>query len=207
MTINHASLRTPAAGHAARAALVAVAVAACGGSVALAGGSVTGKVDATPAKYLEETVVFLKEAPGKAAPRTASMDQKGMKFIPHVLVVTQGDSVDFLNHDGVAHNVYSPDNETYNLGSFKPEEKRTYTFKSAGAYTQLCSIHPEMLGFIFVGQNPYAAVVDKDGKFTIKDVPPGTYTVSVWNSHLKGADKKVTVTEGQAAEASFSLHR
>jgi plastocyanin len=182
-------------------------VAGLSGMAFAAGGTVSGKVDATPAKYLEETVVYLKEVPGKHAPGTENMDQKGMKFIPHILTVTLGDSVDFLNHDSVAHNVYSPDNETYNLGSFKPEEKRSYTFKTAGMYTQLCSIHPEMLGFIFVGQNPYSAVVDKEGSFTIKDVPAGSYTIAVWNSHLKAADKKVTVAEGQSAEVSFSLHR
>ena len=65
----------------------------------------------------------------------------------------------------------------------------------------------EMLAFIVVGQNPYAAVVDKEGRFSIKGVPAGTYSISVWNSHLKAADKKVTVSEGQAAEVSFSLHR
>ena len=191
-----------------RAALLAVGIMGGVGTLALAaGGTVSGKVEATPAKYLEETVVYLKEVPGKQAPSIKNMDQKGMKFIPHVLTITQGDSVDFLNHDSMAHNVYSPDNETYNLGSFKPEEKRSYTFKTAGMYTQLCSIHPEMLAFIFVGQNPFSAVVDKDGRFTIKDVPPGNYTIAVWNSHLKAADKKVTVSEGQSAEVSFSLHR
>ena len=208
MTKTLAFRRQAVANAAARAASLSVLTLVCGSGLALAGGgTVSGKVEANPAKFLEETVVYLKEVPGKYAARTQNMDQRGMKFIPHILTVTQGDSVEFLNHDAMAHNVYSPDNETYNLGSFKPEEKRNYTFKSAGAYTQLCSIHPEMLAFIFVGQNPYAAVVDKEGHFTIKDVPAGSYTISVWNSHLKSADKKVTIAEGQAAEVSFSLHR
>jgi plastocyanin len=182
-------------------------LASASGTALAAGGTVTGKAAATPAKYLEETVVYLKGAVGSQAPKTASMDQKGMKFIPHVLAVSKGDTVQFLNHDGVAHNVYSPDNEGYNLGSFKPEESRSYTFKSAGLYTQLCSVHPEMLGFIFVGENPYAAVVDRDGSFTLKDVPPGTYKIAVWNSHLKAAEKTVTVTAGATSEVSFALQR
>ena len=189
-------------------ALAIVALLALAGGVAqAAGGTVSGRVEAMPAKFLEETVVYLKDVPGSYAAKTESVDQKGMKFIPHVLAVTAGDTVNFLNHDTVAHNVFSPDNEGYNFGTFKPGESRSYTFKSPGVYTQLCSIHPEMLGFIFVGQNPYAAVVDREGKFTIKDVPPGTYTIAVWNSHLKAPDKKVTVTEGKTAEESFSLHR
>ncbi len=196
-----------------KAALLPVVIASIGlvagaaGTALAAGGAVSGKVEATPAKYLEETVVYLKGASAASAPKTVSMDQKGMKFIPHVLVVTQGDTVNFLNHDSVAHNVYSPDNEGYNLGTFKPGEKRSYTFKSAGAYTQLCSIHPEMLGFIFVGDNVHAAAVGPDGRFVLKDVPPGTYKIAVWNSHLKAPDKTVTVGAGATAEVSFSLHR
>ena len=191
-----------------RSAVLAFAcLAVASGAALAAGATVTGKVVATPAKYLEETVVYLKGEVGSHAPATASMDQKGMKFIPHVLAVTKGDTVQFLNHDGVAHNVYSPDNEGYNLGSFKPEESRSYVFKSAGVYTQLCSIHPEMLGFIFVGENQYSASVDREGRFTLKDVPPGTYTIAVWNSHLKAADKTVTVTAGGTAEVSFTLQR
>jgi hypothetical protein len=135
------------------------------------------------------------------------LDQKGKAFVPHVLVVTQGDTVEFLNHDALAHNVFSPDHETYNLGTFQPNEKRTFAFKNAGAYTQLCSLHPEMLAYIFVGQNPYASIVDKLGRFTIKDVPPGTYDIEIWNSTLKAPAKKVTVAAGQTAEVSFALHR
>jgi plastocyanin len=178
-----------------------------GGTALAAGGTVSGRVEAMPAKYLDETVVYLKSVTGTYAPKTASLDQEGMKFIPHILTITAGDTVDFLNHDTVAHNVFSPDNEGYNLGTFKPGEKRTYTFKTPGVYTQLCSIHPEMLGYIFVGQNPYLAVVDHEGRYTIKDVPPGTYTIAVWNSHLKAPDKKVTVAADKTAEVSFSLHR
>ena len=178
-------------------------------SVALAAdGTITGKVDATPAKYLEETVVYLKgaKAPGKA-PETKSMDQKAMTFVPHILVVSQGDTVNFLNHDNVVHNVYSPDNEGYNLGSFKQDEQRSYKFQKEGAYTQLCSLHPEMLAFIFVAPGPYAAAVDKKGNFTIAHVPPGTYQLAVWNSHLKASDKPVTVAPGQTVTENLSLKR
>ena len=178
-------------------------------SVALAAdGTITGKVDATPAKYLEETVVYLKgaKAPGKA-PETKSMDQKAMTFVPHILVVSQGDTVNFLNHDNVVHNVYSPDNEGYNLGSFKQDEQRSYKFQKEGAYTQLCSLHPEMLAFIFVAPGPYAAAVDKKGNFTIAHVAPGTYQLAVWNSHLKASDKPVTVAAGQTVTENLSLKR
>jgi plastocyanin len=178
-------------------------------SVALAAdGTITGKVDVTPAKYLEETVVYLKGAKApERAPETKSMDQKAMTFVPHVLVISRGDSVNFLNHDNVAHNVYSPDNEGYNLGSFKQDEQRSYKFQKEGAYTQLCSLHPEMLAFVFVAPGPYAAAVDKKGSFTIAHVPPGTYQLAVWNSHLKAPDKPVTVAAGQTVTENLSLKR
>ena len=172
-----------------------------------AGGSIKGKVDATPAKYLEETVVYVQQASGTFAPKTLSMDQQGMKFLPHVLAATAGDTVEFLNHDNVDHNVFTPDNEAYTLGTFKQGEKRTHTFAKPGVYSQLCSVHPEMLGFIWVGQNPYHAVVSADGSYEIKDVPAGTYTLAVWNSHLKAATQSVTVVEGKPVTANFSVKR
>jgi plastocyanin len=170
-------------------------------------GSIEGKVDVTPAKYAEETVVYLKDAKPSGAPKTVDMDQKALKFIPKVLVVAKGDTVKFLNHDTVAHNVYSPDGEAFNLGTFKPNEDRTHTFEQEGAYTQLCSIHPEMLAFIYVAPSRLAAAVDAKGHYVIKDVPPGTYKVAVWNSHLKAPDKPVTVAAGKAATADFTLKR
>jgi plastocyanin len=170
-------------------------------------GTIAGKVEVTPPKYLAETVVYVVKAAGTFAPKTVHLDQKALTFLPHVLVITKGDSVKFLNHDNVAHNVYSPDGTPYNLGTFKPNEDRTHTFDETGAYSQLCSIHPEMLSFIWVNQNPYAAAVDAKGRYAIKDVPAGSYQVAVWNSHLKGAPKNVTVAPGKAAEADFDVKR
>jgi len=175
--------------------------------LALIAAAIVGKVDTTPAKFLEETVVYLEQVPGAFTPKTASMDQKGMKFIPHVLAITAGDSVKFLNSDGVDHNVYSPDNEGFNLGMIHANATGEYKFDKAGVYTQLCSVHPEMLAYIFVGQNPFEAVVGKDGKYKIDNVPPGTYRVAIWNAHLKGPSQSVTVAAGKPAEANFSLHR
>lgn len=178
------------------------------GPARAAGSTVSGKVEATPAKYLADTVVYLKSVPGPHPARTHEMDQRGMKFVPHVLAIAQGDTVKFLNHDNVAHNVYSPDGEGYNLGSFKQGQSASYTFKKTGAYTQLCSIHPEMLGYIFVGQNPYAAAVDAKGHYVIKDVPAGTYQLAVWNGDkLKAADRSVTAVAGKALIENFSLKR
>ncbi len=172
-----------------------------------AGGSITGTVAATPAKYVEETVVYLKDAPATHAPSTVIMDQKGLRFIPHVLAVTVGDTVKFTNQDPVAHNVMCPEPDGYNLGTFETHKDGTHTFTKPGAYTQLCALHPEMLAFVFVGPNPFSATVDKDGHFTIKDVPPGTYKLAVWNSRLKGQDQSITVVAGKPTTANIAIQR
>jgi plastocyanin len=187
--------------------LLALAALTAAGAARAEGGTIKGKVEATPPKWLEDTVVYLKEVPGTYPPKTHALDQKGMRFLPHVMAIVVGDTVKFLNHDTLVHNVYSPDGEGYNLGSFKQDEERTYTFSKAGTYSQLCSIHPEMLGYVFVGQNPYASPVDKKGAFEIKNVPPGTYKLSVWNSHLKAADKSVTVAAGKTLDETISVKR
>ncbi len=188
--------------------LIAVLLAATASSAALAaGGTIAGKVDATPAKFLPDTVVYLKEVPGEYKATTHKMDQKGMKFIPRILLLTAGDSVRFLNNDAVDHNVMSTDGEGYNLGLFPKGEAREQKFDKAGAYTQLCSVHPEMLAYVFVGQNPYSAIVDKHGKYTLKDVPPGNYQLAVWNPTLKAEEQAVVVEAGKAAKADFTLAR
>ena len=177
------------------------------GAARAEGGTISGKVDVTPPKYLAETVVYLKDAKDPGTPQTVAMDQKNMTFIPHVLAVAKGDTVKYLNHDGVAHNVYSPDGDAYNLGSFKTNEVRTHTFEQEGAYSQLCSIHPEMLGYVFVAPSHHAAAVDAKGHYVLENVPPGTYKLAVWNAHLKTPDKPVTVAAGKTAEVDFVVKR
>lgn len=169
---------------------------------------IQGTVGATPAKYLSDTIVYVKTAKGPFPARTVDMDQKGMEFIPHLLLITKGDTVRFLNHDSVAHNVFSPDHGTYDLGTFSRGQTRSHAFSdSTGVYTQLCSLHPEMVAYIFVGQNPYASLVDASGRYSIRGVPAGKYTLAVWNPHLKAPEQSVTVMAGHMASVGFSLHR
>lgn len=164
-------------------------IATVGFAHAALAGTLTGtlklKGDAQPA------VIYVESAPGTfTAPSAhAHMDQKGMTFIPYLLPIVVGTTVDFANSDAVNHNVFSPDNEAYNLGTWPKGAVRSYTFKKVGTYTQLCSIHPEMEAFIVVLANPYFAVADKDGKFKINDIPDGHYVLKVFAKKLKKADK------------------
>ena len=179
--------------------------------IALAG-DISGKVKTRSKKYRENTVIYIDKIQGKsfAHPKEhAVMDQKNMKFIPHVLPILKGTSVDFLNSDALKHNVFSPDNvaDKFNLGTWPQGEIRSYTFNKSGEAVMLCNVHPEMEAWVVVLETPYFAVSDKQGSFIIKDVPPGEYTLRVWNKKLKGADQKITVTGEEKAIAEIELKR
>ena len=171
------------------------------------GGTLTGQVTVQPARYQDETVVYLKGVAGPSAPATHEMDQKNMKFRPLVLVVAVGDTVRFLNNDGMDHDVHSPDGQAFDLGLFRPGESRSHLFGEVGPYRVLCYIHPEMLGHVFVAPSRYAAVVDRRGRFTISGVPPGTYQLAVWNAHLPGPEQAVTVVAGTTIEEAITIKR
>jgi plastocyanin len=176
---------------------------------ALAGnGSIAGKVTAEKAKYLENAVVYLDEVSGTHAPTSsAHMDQVGQVFTPFILPVVRGTTVQFLNNDNTEHNVNSPDGAAYDLGTKPKGESATHTFDTLGVYTQLCNIHPSMIAYVVVLQNPYFAITGADGTFQIADVPEGTYTIKIWHERREGDPASVTVVTGQAADVTIALHK
>ena len=173
---------------------------------------IKGTVKATRIRYVENTLIYIDEIPGKefAPPEEpVKMDQKDLKFVPHVLPILKGTTVEFLNGDAVLHNVFTPDKvaERFNLGSWPQGEVRSYTFKNPGVVVILCSVHPEMEAWTVIVETPYFAVADKDGNFAISDVPPGEYRIKVWNEKLKGSDMKVTVPDEGDVTVEIKLKR
>lgn len=158
------------------------------------------------------TVVYVEDIPGQpfAAPvSNAVVDQKGKVFVPRVLPVLVGTTVEFLNSDSFKHNVFSPDGEKYDLGNWEKGQRRSYTFKRPGVYTQLCSLHPEMVAYVVVLKTPYFAVADQEGKFRIQNVPAGTWKLKVWNERLKPGmleksyDVKVAADQEATVQITF----
>ena len=188
-----------------------VLLAFCAPVLSGAGASITGTVKVTGAVSSADVVVYVQQAKEVAAPAKADMNQSKMQFIPHVLPVVSGATVSFLNSDPTAHNVFSPDNEKFNLGTWQQGSTKQYTFdkctKFPCAYTLLCRVHPEMEGYIVVLQNRYFAVSGKDGHYAIDDVPPGSYTVAVWHQKAKAQPKPVTVAADKPAAVDFVLAR
>src|SRR5438477_2713464 len=163
-----------------------------------AGGSIIGQVATSSPKQRANVVVYLDKVAGSFRPpaRPVTLDQKGMKFVPHVLAVQKGQTVLFANGDNVRHNIFTPDGDKYNLGTWGQGENKPHTFTATGVYRQLCNVHPEMLGVVVVVDNPFFGVTGDDGKFTIPNVPPGKYTLKTWGEKLPDSSREVTVTAG-----------
>jgi plastocyanin len=172
-------------------------------------GTISGQVNAPNAKMKAGVVVSLEKVSGSFRPpaKPVEMDQKGMTFVPHVLALLRGSTVVFRNSDAVSHNVFTPDGEKYNLGSWGKGESKTFTFTKTGVYRQLCNIHPEMSAVIVVLDNPFFAVTGDDGKFKIEGVPPGQYAVKAWSEKLPPASTSVTVAANQSADIKIDLKR
>jgi plastocyanin len=191
--------------------LVTVAL-ATGPSTQAADGVISGTIKVAGAASSADVVVYVEQAAGAFTPsKSVTMDQKGMQFLPRVLPVVVGTSVKFLNSDPTPHNVFSPDGEKYNLGTWPTGQSKDYAYAKCAkypcVYTQLCRVHPEMLGYVVVLQNPYFAVSNRAGEYKIENVPPGSYTVMVWHPRAKAAAQPVTVAAGKPATADFSLAR
>ncbi|MGA7613702.1 MAG: carboxypeptidase regulatory-like domain-containing protein [Thermoanaerobaculia bacterium] len=176
----------------------------------LVAGDLHGKVVAKGLRNSADAVVYIDAIPGKTFTPPANhpvMNQKDMSFVPHVLPVVVGTTVDFLNDDPFLHNVFSPDKcaDRFNLGSWPKGQTRSYTFKRQCMATLLCAVHPEMEAYILALPTSYYAVTASDGSYTIKDLPDGQYTVEVWHPKLKQTSRPVKVSG--KTELDFELSK
>jgi plastocyanin len=150
--------------------------------------------------------------PFRAFPATAKsalVDQKGLLFQPHITVVQTGTTVDFLNSDTVAHNVFwtsvgGNKKLGHNLGTWPKGEKRSFKFENPGPVPLLCNVHPEMAGYVVVAPTPYFAETDKSGEYKIENVPDGSYTVTAWHEGAKNQSKPVNVAGDSKADFTMS---
>lgn len=171
------------------------------------GGTVTGSVSGATGK----SVVYL-DAQGKTFPAPTDkpvMDQKGLVFSPHILLVQQGTTVEFLNSDSVQHNVFWPSvsgdkKAGHNMGTWPKGDKRPFKFDKAGVVSLLCNVHPEMSGYVVVSPSPYYAETDASGNYTIQNVPDGSYTATAWHEGSKPQSKPLSVSGSGKADFALS---
>jgi plastocyanin len=215
-----------------RVALAAALLAALGGGAsARQTGVIHGRVSVSPTASLGErpsvtdpsarrhepidrrrAVVYLEggmvQAFGELRTSHARMDQKGEQFVPHLLAITVGSSVDFPNSDTTFHSVFSLSRtKPFDLGRYKPGRTGTVVFDRPGPVSVFCDIHSHMSAYIFVFSHPFFAVTDDEGRYSIPGVPAGTYSVAVWNEMGQAQPRRVTVVQGEAVEADFKIGR
>jgi len=198
--------------------LVVAAALAVASARAHAQGSVLGQLQlleraGTTTRDLAQAVVWL-EAPRRlaisasapAAPAEETIVMKGREFLPHVRVVRVGGSVGFPNDDPFSHNVFS--NTTlgaFDLGLYREGVTRAAQFSRPGVYPIYCNIHHRMVSFVVAVPGPWAAHADAQGRFVLRDVPPGQYVLRAWHERAGEIRQPVEVSAGGTATVQLTL--
>ncbi len=175
-------------------------------------GDIKGKVHISGKKSNEYALVYIEHVDGSFPPPKKSpiMNQKDLMFMPMVLPVLAGSTVNFLNNDIVLHNVFTPTKcaGRFNLGTWPKGEIRSHTFNDPGCFvTILCNVHPDMQAWIVVLQNPYFAKTDSNGNFEIKNVPKGAYELKVWYPFYNGKTIKVVIKNSENLQEDVVLRK
>jgi plastocyanin len=157
-------------------------------------------------EYAVITITDIKKGK-KIDAKKVTLDQKGCQYHPHVLAFPAGTTVEILNPDGILHNIhsYSKVNSPFNMA--QPKFKKTLEVKidKPEPIEVKCDVHGWMHGWLIATESPYVAVTDNSGSFKLTDVPPGTYTVEVWQEKLGKSTQKVTVKAKEDAKVNFEL--
>jgi hypothetical protein len=141
----------------------------------------------------------------KITPITRLYLQKDKQFVPHVMAVPIGSTINFRNEDEIFHNVFSLSSAaSFDTGLHKAGVETPVKFDKPGVVELLCNIHATMLGYLVVVDTPFYAVTDGSGAFQIKNVPPGNYEATVWHENAS-APLKRRVTVGEGTQLSFNV--
>jgi plastocyanin len=161
---------------------------------------------------LENVFVYVKDGLGNYYFDTPSepvkLDQQGCRYHPHVLGIRIGQPLEISNSDETMHNVHAmPEaNREFNIGQAIKHQVDSRTFSAREVMVPFkCDVHGWMHAYIGVMDNPYFAVTHDGGKFDLKNLPAGSYTIEAWHEKLGTQSQKVTVGEKQAAEVTFTF--
>jgi hypothetical protein len=163
-----------------------------------------------PDQGVQDAVVYLAQIEkGKAWPpegKPPELDNLHCRFVPNVQVIRTGPLV-VVNSDPVLHNThgYYGKRTVFNMALPNEGQRIPADVPRPGVVRVDCDAHGWMLGWIYAVTNPYYAITGADGKFTIGDVPPGTYTLVTWQAYTGETEQKVTVAAGKATELTTEL--
>ena len=156
--------------------------------------------------YIDGPVAGVTNTPTKLSVDTRRVNQKGAVFIPHVLPIMAGTTVEWPNNDDIFHNVFSmSESNPFDLDLYKNPTVKSWAFKNPGRVDVFCSIHANMNCVVLVLQNPYFTLVPQAGRFAITNVPPGTYRLKAWHERLPTLTQDVVVPESGDAKVELVL--
>jgi len=160
-----------------------------------------------PESEIRHVVVYVKDAPRTAAPpMRAEIRQRNENFVPHVVAVTAGSTVDFPNDDPIYHNVFSLSRtKTFDLGRFPQGKSRGEVFDKPGVVKVFCQIHSHMSATVMVFDHPWFAIPAQEGTFELANVPPGMHQITAFHERLGDTTQQLQVEPGRAATVDFVL--
>jgi len=136
------------------------------------------------------------------------LDQRNCMYAPHVVALMAGQPLEIRNDDPTLHEIHRL--ALHNRPWHAPQPAGAAPFKATFARPELavpilCSTHPWMQAFVFAFDHPYFAVTLQDGKFELKNLPPGTYTIEAWHEQYKTLDQTVTLAPRERKSISFAF--
>lgn len=163
----------------------------------------SGDLLLSPQKELRNAVVWVENPPANAQsaalPEKVEMDQNGCVFIPRVLVVPAGGTVDFLNSDRLLHNLHATPKLNASFNRTQPKSRTIpITFDKPEIVRVGCELHSWMTGWVVVAAHPFYAITGADGQFSFDNLPPGQYKLQVWHERLGTVPASVTVGDQPA---------
>ena len=176
------------------------------------GAATTETVIAGSASTLQNVFVYVKDGLGDRAfpvPSTAAvLDQKGCRYVPHVLGIQVGQTLEILSSDNTLHNVHAipEQNREFNKAHQMAGIKHTHVFSTREVMVPFkCDVHRWMNAYVGVLDHPYYAVTGANGTFELKGLPPGTYTIEAWHEKLGTQTQTVTIGDKQTSDVTFTF--
>ena len=152
--------------------------------------------------YLENAALEPPPAPGESF----VMSQQDGAFVPHVLPVPVGSTVEFPNADDIYHNVFSLSRSySFDLGRYPRGVSRSVRFDEPGVVKVFCHIHSDMSGVVLVLPTSYFARPDGQGRMRIEGIPPGEYTVVAWHERAPRTTRTVRIAADEATRVEFGI--